>query len=109
MSLHSPSNPQTGLVTILAHTWAEEEKGRLQGSLGLGGGDAVPFPQLRDSYRSVGGRVLGEDPDAGPFPLANKAEGDGAGEKGQGRAVGSQGRTNVCFIRFQNAQSQIVK
>lgn len=109
MSLHSPSNPQTGLVTILAHTWAEEEKGRLQGSLGLGGGDAVPFPELRDSYRSVGGRVLGEDPDAGPFPLANKAEGDGAGEKGQGRAVGSQGRTNVCFIRFQNAQSQIIK
>lgn len=109
MSLHSPSNPQTGLVTILAHTWAEEEKGRLQGSLGLGGGDAIPFPQLRDSYRSVGGRVLAEDPDAGPFPLANKAEGDGAGEKGQGRAVGSQGRTNVCFIRFQNAQSQIIK
>lgn len=109
MSLHSPSNPQTGLVTILAHTWAEEEKGWLQGSLGLGGGDAIPFPQLRDSYRSVGGRVLGEDPDAGPFPLANKAEGDGAGEKGQGRAVGSQGRTNVCFIRFQNAQSQIIK
>lgn len=84
MSLHSPSNPQTGLVTILAHTWADEEKVRLQASLALRGGDTVPFPWLRDSYRGVGGRVLGEDPDAGPFPLSNKVEGGGAAEKGQG-------------------------
>lgn len=71
-------------------------------SLALGGGDTVPFPQLRDNYRGMGGRVLGEDLDAGPFPLANKVEGGGAGEKGQGQAVDSEGRTDVCFIRFQD-------
>lgn len=72
---------------------------------------AARFPRPREHHCAlptaegalgVGRQVHAEDWGADPFPLANKVERSGAGGRGQGRAVGSQGRTDVCCIRFQD-------